>query len=148
MGAVGRWIDSLPEDAMRDRIIMHPDPTYDGSVYFWNENLQCGCLVGCVVPEKEHKGKENQLLWWLHTHCPELVRAKGRNEKGVYTIFPELCRRFGTQRMWRLVKQRAAKGGFNAESENAPDQSQELRQAQADVAHTGRVASTGSANQN
>jgi hypothetical protein len=50
VGQIGRWIDTLG-DKERDAIIMHPDPTYDGQMW-WDSALDCGCLVGCVIGKK------------------------------------------------------------------------------------------------
>lgn len=111
---LGKWIDSLT-DAERDRIIEHPDPTFNGSQWWndWTEGRDCGCLVGCVV------GKEIASRWVgivrEHSLPPREIGALG-----FYTglRFPDLTHRFGAPRMWRLVKARAARG-------NAPSPVQE-----------------------
>lgn len=107
MGIIGRWIDSL-DDASRDRIIEHPDPSYVGW-WWWDDERVCGCLVGCVIGEA------------LSGMPDAFIRARegtfdfsreGRMEFNtlcdVGDRFPELTERFTPQRMWRVVKARAA----------------------------------------
>lgn len=104
MGIVGRWIDTLNAEE-RDAIIQHRDPTYDGG-WWWDSDRDCGCLVGCVVdvsPERAHL--PHHAAW---RGIPRLAGAQTEDHRVGYR-FPCLTRRFTPERMWRLVKARAAR---------------------------------------
>lgn len=97
MGMIGRWIDSLT-DEQRDQIIEHPDPTYNGRQW-WDYERNCGCLVGSVLGEKEASpilvdrfSPDEAKRWW-----------------DVGERFYRYANLFTPERMWRIVKARAAK---------------------------------------
>jgi hypothetical protein len=113
---IGKWIDGLT-DAQRDRIVQHPDPTYDGREW-WDLERDCGCLVGCVVGQSGEwsVGRFFGAEWLIPnavlTH-PSLASTQfGFAEtRIVYQAgirFPRLVTRFGAPRIWRAVKARAA----------------------------------------
>jgi hypothetical protein len=98
---IGKWIDSLT-DEQRDRIIEHPDPTYLGGAW-WSFEHDCGCLVGCVVGQAGDWRVDEYMDWLI----PELAIGDMR-ARHVGSTFPRFTRRFGAERMWRVVKARAA----------------------------------------
>lgn len=126
MGMIGRWIDGLT-DEQRDGVIEHPDPTYAGESW-WDPALNCGCLVGCVVARdtsakqritemaldgvplehavgdlaEEGFDSEEEYPWGFNTKRSAYGLTVG-------DLFPEMCARFTPERMWRVVKARAAK---------------------------------------
>jgi len=102
MGMIGRWIDSLT-DEQRDRIIEHPDPTYDGE-YWWDDKRDCGCLVGAALVAEEW------VPGFFGLRIP--ARVADTRRKGEYEVgnrFFVATSRFTAPRMWRVVKARAAR---------------------------------------
>ena len=124
MGMIGRWIDSLTDED-RDAIIQHPDPSYPG--LYWRSNkiynfriaqndseYDCGCLVGTVImsrfPEIKPELTSPYTMFDLDRGLVlgDLDAADTAHEVGCR--FPSLTNRFTPERIWKLVKQRAAKG--------------------------------------
>lgn len=115
---LGLWIDSL-DDVGRDAIISHRDPSYMGSAW-WSSHRDCGCLVGCVVDalglnylgRLEPYGRGIPITITIPARSAVVGWTDAEALRAFYAgcRFPKLVKRFGPERMWSLVKARAARG--------------------------------------
>lgn len=95
MGAIGKYLDGLDDDA-RDRVITAQDWPRDGGAYSFVYKGQ-RCLVGHAED-------------WYHD---EIGHSQPRTKRypgcAIYGGFPRIVKRIGLERAVRLVKARAAR---------------------------------------
>lgn len=113
MGTIGRWIDSLT-DEQRQRIIEHPEHAQSG-ILWWDPRTGEACLVGCVI------GEPDSCRPWWDAGIPSRSWASRQSpdpeeQERIYQAwgevgerFPTLAFRFGTERVWRICRERAAR---------------------------------------
>lgn len=97
MGAMGRFLDRVPDDA-RDRVIQAQDWTTSGSDFI--DAQGCRCMVGHA-----EDWRHNSI--GMQTARIHLTRW---DDDDAYLRYEPLVRRVGLARAIELVKARAAKG--------------------------------------
>lgn len=110
MGAIGRYLDGLDDDA-RDRVIEGRDWTTSESEFVDPDG--CRRLVGHAED------------WYLRGAAQHsgvgTLRTLNRRGMPVYALYPDLVKKVGLDRAVALIKARAARGVTSRVVEIAPE---------------------------